>query len=58
MRADLNAKKSANYSFGLIDLVTVFNAILTSRQAREKLHHVYENLMSNNFLITAVLKKI
>ena len=42
----------------LMDLVTVFDAILTSRQAREKLQCLYENLMSNNFLITAVLKKI
>ena len=32
-----------------IDLVTVFNAILTSRQMREKLQYLYENLMSNNF---------
>ena len=38
-----------------IDLVTVFDAILTSRQTCEKL---YENLMSNNFRKTAVLKKI
>ena len=41
-----------------IDLVTVFEAILTSRQAREKLQCLYENLMSNNFLGTTVLKKI
>ena len=39
----------------LIDLVTVFDAILTSRQTCEKLH---ENIMSNNFRKTAVLKKI
>ena len=38
-----------------IDLVTAFDAILTSRQTCEKL---YENLMSNNFRKTAVLKKI
>ena len=42
----------------LIDLVTVFDAILTSRQTREKLQCLYENLMSNNFRKTAVLKKI
>ena len=42
----------------LIDLVTVFDAILTSRQMREKLYVLYENLMSNNFRGTAVLKKI
>ena len=42
----------------LIDLVTVFDAILTSRQMCEKLQCLYENLMSNNFHKTAVLKKI
>ena len=41
-----------------IDLVTVFDAILTSRQMREKLQCLYDNLMSNNFRKTAVLKKI
>ena len=42
-----------------IDLVTVFDAILTSRQMFEKLQCLYENLMSNNFHKTAaVLKKI
>ena len=35
----------------------VFNAILTSRQTLEKLQCLYENLMSNNFCRTAVLKK-
>ena len=40
-----------------IDLVTAFDAILTSRQTREKLQCLYENLMSNNFRRTAVLKK-
>ena len=43
---------------GRIDLVTVFDAILTSRQRCEKLQCLYENLMSNNFRKTAVLKKI
>ena len=43
---------------GFIDLVTVFDAILTSRQTCEKLQCLYENLMSNNFRKTAVLKKI
>ena len=42
----------------LIDLVTVFDAILTSRQTREKLQCLYKNLMSNNFRRTAVLTKI
>ena len=40
-----------------IDLFTVFDTILTSRQTREKLHCLYENLMSDNFRKTAVLKK-
>ena len=40
-----------------IDFVTVFAAILTSRQTREKLQCLYENLMLNNFRKTAVLKK-
>ena len=39
-----------------IDLVTVFNAILTRRQTCE-LECLYENLMLNNFHKTAVLKK-
>ena len=42
----------------LIELVTVFDAILTSRQTREKLQCLYENLMSNNLRSTAVLEKI
>ena len=41
-----------------IDLVTVFDAILMSRQTREKLRCLYENLMSNNFRRMAVLKTI
>ena len=41
-----------------IDLVTVFDAILTSRQMCEKLQCLYENLMTNNFHKTAVLKKV
>ena len=32
-----------------LDLFTVFDAILTSRQTREKLQYLYENLTSNNF---------
>ena len=42
----------------IIDLVTVFDAILTSRQTREKLQCLYENLISNNFPRTAVQKNI
>ena len=40
-----------------VDLVTVLDAILTSRQTCEKLQCLYENLMSNNFHKTALLKK-
>ena len=36
----------------------VFEAILMSRQPREKLEYLYENLISNDFRKTAVLKKI
>ena len=45
-------------SSGIIDLVTVFDAILTTRQTRDKLQCLYENPMSNNFRITAVIEKI
>ena len=41
-----------------IDLVTVFDTILKSRQTREKLQCLYENLTSHNFRRMAVLKKI
>ena len=41
-----------------IDLVTVFDAILTSRQTCEKLQYLFENLMSNNFRKMDALKKI
>ena len=52
-------KSQTNERNSLIDLVTVFDAFLTSRQTREKLQCLYENLMSNNFgkTRTAVLKK-
>ena len=36
----------------------VIEAILMSRQMREKLQCLYENLISNNFRKMAVLKKI
>ena len=42
----------------LIDLATALEAILTSRQPREKSQCLYKNLMPNNFRKTAVLKKI
>ena len=42
----------------LIDLVTVFDAILTSTQTGDKLQSLYENLMPKNFRRTAVLKEI
>ena len=45
-------------SFPPIDPVTVFDAILTSKQTCEKLQYLYKNLLSNNFGKTAVLKKI
>ena len=45
------------YGDGLTDIVTVFDAILTSRQTREKLQCLYEYLMSNDCRTTAVLKK-
>ena len=40
-----------------IDHVTVFDAILTSRQTREKLQCLYENLISNNSLEQLFSKK-
>ena len=40
---------------GVLDLVTVFDSILTSGQTREKLQCLYENLMSNNFCKTTYL---
>ena len=52
-------KKSKKFQQeALIDLVTVFKAILIRGQTREKLQCLYENLLSNNFRRTAVLKKI
>ena len=39
-----------------IDLVTVLEAILTNRQPRKELQCLNENLMSNKFRRTAVLK--
>ena len=41
----------------IIDLVTVFDAILTSRETCEKLQCLYENLMSNDFLKRLFWKK-
>ena len=41
-----------------IDIVTVFDATLTSRPTCEKLQCLYENLVLNIFRKTAVLKKI
>ena len=37
------------YRNAVIDLVTVFDAIVMSWQTHEKLQCLYENLMSNNF---------
>ena len=53
---DVN-KRRLNFLSLSIDLVTVFDAILTSRQTRGKLQCLNENLMSDNFRKTAVLKK-
>ena len=50
--------RSQNDKTFKLDLVTVFDAILTSRQTCEKLQCLYKNLISNNFRKTAVLKKI
>ena len=44
---------STKHFASTIDLVTLFDAILTSRQRREKLQCLYENPMSNNFRKTA-----
>ena len=52
----LDTRKTCFY-FHLTDLVTVFDAILMSRQTREKLQCLYENLILNNFHKMAVLKK-
>ena len=41
-----------------IGLITVFDAILTGRQAGAKLQCLYENPMSNNFRKTSVWKII
>ena len=41
-----------------LDLVMVFDAILTSRQMCEKLQCLCKNLMSNNLCKMAVLKKL
>ena len=62
-QARLSLQRQLHIKFNLsmrqtIDLVTVFDAILTSRQTREKLQCLYENLISNNFRRSAVLKKI
>ena len=53
----LYASYRARHKEKKIDLVTVFEAILTSRQTCEKLQCLYGNLMSNDFRKTAVLKK-
>ena len=49
--------QNEKYLYTQIDLVMVFDAIFTSRQTREKLQCLYENLMLNNFRKTGVLKK-
>ena len=51
-------RRNKNDLFSLINLVAVFDAILTSRQTCENLQCLYENLMSTTFRKTAFLKKI
>ena len=46
-----------SFSNKVIDLVSVFDATLASRQTCEKLQCLFENLMSNNFRKTIFLKK-
>ena len=46
-----------SFSNKVIDLVSVFDAILASRHTCEKLQCLFENLMSNNFCKTIFLKK-
>ena len=53
----ISPKLKITIDYQLIDLV-IFATMLTSRQTREKLQCLYENLMSNNFRKTAVLKNI
>ena len=43
--------------FVCLDVVTVFYAILRSKQTCEKLQCLYENLLAINFRKTAVLNK-
>ena len=51
-------KPKENTSMQQTSFVTVFGAILTRRQKREKLQCLYENLLSNKFRKTAVPNKI
>ena len=53
-----NWLSKAGYLEELIDLVRVFDVILTSRQTPEKLQCLYGNLMSNNSIKRLFLKKI
>ena len=54
----LLTEESGGVFLGIDLVITVFDAILTSRQTREKLKCLIENLMQNNFHKTTVLKKI
>ena len=51
-------KQDIIIELSLIDLVTAFDAILTRRQTLEKLQCLHENLISNYFRRTAILKII
>ena len=48
-RQEVESSKRVGSARNRTDLVTVFDAILTSRQTLEKLQCLYDNLMSNNF---------
>ena len=55
---DKLSSRQFNWPFAyLIGLITVLEAILTSRQPHEKLQCLYENLMPSNFLKRLSSKK-
>ena len=57
-QAEAHCERNLDCQLWSIDLVTVFDAIFTSRQTCDKLQCLYENLMSSYFRETTVLKKI
>ena len=56
-QAEAHCESNLDCQLWNIDLVTVFDAIFTSRQTCEKLQCLYENLMSSYFRETTVLKE-